>query len=152
MPESKSAALRNLPTNRFALLSRFLPLLPLLLFRAWAQTSAPVPFSTPTTLVGTGRALPSILDQVQKRFLSAISFEEVPFENPSELSAIITTVNGAPNVILTNPRFDFNVTLDNSAATPYLAAQAVVDAYSATGMRREDQYPYPSIPVPIPIY
>lgn len=119
--------------TRFALLSRSLPLLPLLLLHARAQTSAPVPFAAPTTLVGTGRALPSILDQVQKRFLSPISFEEVPFESPSELSAVTATVGGAPNTMLTNPRFDFSVTLDNSAATTYLAAQAVVDAYSASG-------------------
>ncbi len=84
-------------------------------------------FTTPLTMTaGSGRPLADVLDRIQHMFLSSVTYEELPFKNASDLS-------GPAVGHLQSPSAAFSVTLGASDATPYLAAQSVLYAYTNAG-------------------
>jgi hypothetical protein len=84
--------------------------------------------STPTSIVaGAGRPLANVLDQIQHQFLQPISYEEVPFENPTDLGSVAVKASATPNV-------SFSVTLGATDTTPYFATATTLNSYHNAGL------------------
>ena len=96
-----------------------------------AQSQTAGPFSAkPAKIEGHGRALEDVLSQVQVAFKFPIYYEELPFENPSDLKAVaIPGIRPA----LVSPVSDLTVTLTEVDSTPYLAIESVLSAYTQAG-------------------
>jgi hypothetical protein len=97
-----------------------------------AQT-APTTANEPMTFtVHSGQPIRDVLDSLQKRFLSPITFEEVPYESSTDLSAHGTVITGSgPKSFFGTPVVDFNIAFSQFATTPYLAAQELVASYES---------------------
>jgi hypothetical protein len=86
------------------------------------------------------REAAEILLQLQQAFLSPINYEEVAYENHSELhSANFTTLKG-PRKLLFTPQVDFSATLTQQDSTPYLALHSVLSQYKDRGLLEADGY------------
>ena len=80
-----------------------------------------------------GRGLAEALTRLQAMFLKPITFEEIPFENQSQLTSVTVERNDGTKQLLVNPMSGFTVTLQKIDATPYLASQTVLHAYKSAG-------------------
>ena len=88
-----------------------------------------------TISVHSGRPIPDVLDQLQSKFLSPITYEEVGYENEADLTTRTTVViKGQPKLLVGPPMGDFSVTLGGADSTLYLAAQSVLSAYVGAGL------------------
>jgi hypothetical protein len=88
----------------------------------------------------TGEPLAELLLQLQQAFLAPINYEEIAYENPSELRSLnITTLKG-PKKLLVTPQVDFSATLTEDDSTPYLALHSVLAQYNGKGLYGADSY------------
>ena len=89
----------------------------------------------PTTIDSRdGRGLAYVLDRLQGLYLTRVTYEEVPFENPAELISATVVYNGISTAVLANPVINFSVTLGPSDSSAYAAAQSVMVAYGSASM------------------
>jgi hypothetical protein len=89
------------------------------------------PVSGSTISVHSGRPISDVLDQLQSKFLSPITYEEVAYENEADLTTRTTLViMGKQKLMLGPPVGDFSVTFGSADSTPYMASQSVLSAYS----------------------
>lgn len=93
---------------------------------ASAQTTDPSG-TTQTMEIDAGRPLAKAVSLLQRRFLSPIGFEEVPFENEREVKSAAVASSGKPTTA-------FSVTLGESDSTPYFATLTTLQAYRNSGL------------------
>jgi hypothetical protein len=100
---------------------------------ASGQTGTPSTQGT-ISVVQMGRPLAAALDRVQQLLLSPITYEEVPYESPDDLSTFTVETGAGPRTIHARPILDFTFTLGSTDTNPYWAAQSVLRAYQAAGL------------------
>jgi len=83
--------------------------------------------------VPNGRGLADVLTQIQQLFLTPVTYEELPYENPTDLRTVTVVKDGGPVTVLVNPVTDFSVTLTASDSSAYLAVQSAMAAYRNAG-------------------
>jgi len=92
------------------------------------------------TVKQSGRPLADILLQLQKAFLSPINYEEVPYENDSELRSLVASTVRGPKRLRFTPMVDFTATLTEADSNPYLAIHSVFAQYKQAGLYAADAY------------
>jgi hypothetical protein len=100
-----------------------------------AQNTASAVAAPTEIRVTEGRGLPEALDQVQQKFLKPITYEEAPFESPTDLGRVTVQGKAGPRQLFVNPQALFTVTLGTVDSTPYYASQTVLSAYQNAGGR-----------------
>lgn len=106
------------------------------MFTSLLKGDRAAPFVTNTTLTTHNtRGLATVLERIENAFLQPITFEELPYENAEDLRTVTISNRGVAKHLLANPIYDFSVTLTSLDATPYLAAQSVLGAFTSAGGR-----------------
>ena len=89
----------------------------------------------PTIRVDTGRPLAGVLEGVERVFLSPVTFEEAPYESAEDLVQIPVATGAGQKIESSLRRTEpFSVTLGATDASPYLAAQSALNAYTNAGL------------------
>jgi hypothetical protein len=92
------------------------------------------------TVAQSGRPLADMLLQLQQAFLSPINYEEVPYENDSELRSLVVSTLQGPKRLRFTPAADFTATLTEADSNPYLALHSVFAQYKQAGLYATDCY------------
>jgi hypothetical protein len=94
---------------------------------AAAQTTTP---TLPVTLIGHGKALSEILDQIQIAYKTPIDFEEAPLQNHDDTQIVNVAGLQAKRVSRAS---DLSVVITSLDSSPYLAVQSAIAAYIQAG-------------------